>query len=160
MVLRQTKINQRSYYDLPNSAFWGCLSVESEPQNPEFRKNPKNFHPCKALEHYCCTGWTLTHCLQLFVFFQNQHFLKLLSWIPSEYQAVWTQIRPDTLLGLIWVQTVCKGYQQTTLVGKELTNKTHCKLWFWWSFYTLFSSSVNFLSSSACLKNSSKDATE
>ena len=22
--------------------------------------------------------------------------------------------------GLIWVQTVCKGYQQTTLVGKEL----------------------------------------
>ena len=24
------------------------------------------------------------------------------------------------LSGLIWVQTVCKGYQQTTLVGKEL----------------------------------------
>ena len=22
--------------------------------------------------------------------------------------------------GLIWVQTVCKGYQQMTLVGKEL----------------------------------------
>ena len=25
------------------------------------------------------------------------------------------------LLVLIWVQTVCKGYQQTTLVDKELT---------------------------------------
>ena len=24
--------------------------------------------------------------------------------------------------GLIWVQTVCKSYQQTTLVGKELNN--------------------------------------
>ena len=24
------------------------------------------------------------------------------------------------LLGLIWVQTVCNGYQQTTLAGKEL----------------------------------------
>ena len=26
------------------------------------------------------------------------------------------------LSGLIWVQTVCKDYQQTTLVGKELTS--------------------------------------
>ena len=26
----------------------------------------------------------------------------------------------DVLLGLIWVQTVCKGYQQMLLVGKEL----------------------------------------
>ena len=26
------------------------------------------------------------------------------------------------LLGLIWVQTVCKDYQQTALVGKELTS--------------------------------------
>ena len=24
------------------------------------------------------------------------------------------------MAGLIWVQTICKGYQQTTLVGKEL----------------------------------------
>ena len=27
--------------------------------------------------------------------------------------------RPDILLGLIWDKTVCKSYQQTTLVGKE-----------------------------------------
>ena len=33
------------------------------------------------------------------------------SFNASEFQAVW-----------IWVQTVCKGYQQTTLVGKELKN--------------------------------------
>ena len=28
----------------------------------------------------------------------------------------WIQIRPDILSSLIWIQTVCKGYQQTTLV--------------------------------------------
>ena len=36
MSLDRLKINQRSYYDLSNSAFWGWLSVESQPQNPEF----------------------------------------------------------------------------------------------------------------------------
>ena len=27
---------------------------------------------------------------------------------------VWTQVRTEALSVLIWVQTVCKGYQQTT----------------------------------------------
>ena len=36
--------------------------------------------------------------------------------MPSECQTVWIQIRPDMLSGLIWVQTVHKGYQQTTTV--------------------------------------------
>ena len=53
-------------------------------------------------------------------FFQNQLFQKILSRIPSERQTVWTQIRPDVLSGLIWVQTVCKGYQQTTLEDNDL----------------------------------------
>ena len=30
--------------------------------------------------------------------------------------------RPDTLSGLIWVQTVCKGYQQTTKVAPSMLN--------------------------------------
>ena len=59
-------------------------------------------------------------------FFQNQHFQKILSAIPSEYQTVCTQIRPDILSGLIWVQTVCKDYQQATPVGKELRVHTCC----------------------------------
>ena len=29
--------------------------------------------------------------------------------------------------GLIWVQTVCKGYQQKTLVGKELIEQIGLK---------------------------------
>ena len=53
-------------------------------------------------------------------FFQNQPFRKILSGLPSGCQTVWIQIRPDILSGLIWVQTVFKGYQQTTLVSKEL----------------------------------------
>ena len=53
--------------------------------------------------------------------FQNQHFFyKFLSGIPSEFETIGTQIRPDVLYGLIWVQSLCKVYQQTTLVGKGL----------------------------------------
>ena len=42
----------------------------------------------------------------------------------SECQTIWTQIRTDVLSDLIWVQTVCKCYQQTTkspLASKEVT---------------------------------------
>ena len=53
-------------------------------------------------------------------FFQNQPFWKIISQIPSECQTYWIQIRPKIESGLIWIQTVCKGYKQTTLVGKEL----------------------------------------
>ena len=51
-------------------------------------------------------------------FFKINFFKKNLSEIPLEWQTVWIQIRPDILSGLIWVQTVCKGDQQTALVGK------------------------------------------
>ena len=40
--LDRLKINQRSYYQLPNSAF----KAEFLPQNPEFKNNPENFNPC------------------------------------------------------------------------------------------------------------------
>ena len=48
-------------------------------------------------------------------FFKNQLFWKILSGIPSECQTDWIQIRPNILLGLIWVQTFRKSYQLTTL---------------------------------------------
>ena len=35
-------------------------------------------------------------------------------------QAVWIQIRSGALSGLIWLQTVCKGYQQKTQADKQL----------------------------------------
>ena len=30
---------------------------------------------------------------------------------------------PDIMSSLIWVQTVCKSYQQTTIVGRELNKR-------------------------------------
>ena len=39
----------------------------------------------------------------------------------SECQTVWIQISPNKVMGLIWIHTVCKSYQQMTLVGIELT---------------------------------------
>ena len=45
MSFNKLKINQRSHNNLPNSVIWGWLSMESQPQNPEFRINPENFHP-------------------------------------------------------------------------------------------------------------------
>ena len=68
----------------------------------------------------------LTHCMLgnfacFFVvyglfFFKLTFSKKNLAGIPSECQTVWIQISPNVLLGLIWVQTVCKGYEQTTKV--------------------------------------------
>ena len=52
MCLADQKINQRIFYKLPNSAFWGWLSMESQPQNPEFKNNPENFHPCGSGEDF------------------------------------------------------------------------------------------------------------
>ena len=47
-------------------------------------------------------------------------FWKILLGIPSECQTVCIRIRPDIPSGLIWIQTVCKGYLQMTLVGHYL----------------------------------------
>ena len=47
-------------------------------------------------------------------FFQNKLFVKIPPGILTECQSVWFLIRADKMSGLIWVQTVCKGYQQQT----------------------------------------------
>ena len=41
----------------------------------------------------------------------------------SEFQTIWILIRSDSLSGLLWVQTVCKSYQQTKLVGNLKTKQ-------------------------------------
>ena len=64
--------------------------------------------------------WAIFHAfLSSADFFQNQLFGKILSGIPLECQTVWIQIRPDKMSGLIWVQTVCKDYQQIALGGER-----------------------------------------
>ena len=52
-------------------------------------------------------------------------------WMLDFFNTIWVsnglnQDQVDILYGLIWVQTVCKGYQQTKkslLAGKELNTK-------------------------------------
>ena len=64
---------------------------------------------------------TLTFCMYVnfscfycsLLSFQNKLSM---SGTPSEDQMIWIQIRTDILSVLIWVQTVCKGYQQMTKV--------------------------------------------
>ena len=56
-------------------------------------------------------------------------FQKNLSGIPSECQTVWIQIRPDILSGLIWVQTVCKGYKQATEVATSVERVNKYSKW-------------------------------
>ena len=46
----------------------------------------------------------------------------ILSGILSEYLRVLIKIRPDVSTGLIWIQTVCNRYKQTTLASKELNH--------------------------------------
>ena len=72
---------------------------------------------CKGYQQTTLVGKELTYQFEIIFFKRN------LLGIPSECQTVWIQISSNVLLGLICVQNflVCKGYQQTTLVGKELT---------------------------------------
>ena len=77
--------------------------------------------------------WVIVHTfLWSADFFQNQLFRKILLGITLDCQTVWTQTRPDVLSALILVQTICKGYQQTTLVGKannQFTGGYTAKQW-------------------------------
>ena len=60
---------------------------------------------CTLILYLVFASWVIFHAQnQLFeIFFQGQ--------INS------IQVRPDILSSLIWVQSVCKGYEQRTLVA-------------------------------------------
>ena len=48
------------------------------------------------------------------------YFFKIRNTISKQFRS-----RPNILPGLIWVQTVCTGYQQTALAGKEINTYYH-----------------------------------
>ena len=59
------------------------------------------------LGNFSCFFWCLLIFFKIIFFekfFQEYH----------QCQIVWIQIRPDILSGLIWVETICKGYQRST----------------------------------------------
>ena len=62
-----------------------------------------------------------------FFFFKINFFEKNLSGVPSDCQTDWIQIRPDILSSLIWVQSVCKVYQQIAL-SRQWVNCVSWKL--------------------------------
>ena len=53
-------------------------------------------------------------------FFQNQLLKKIQEYHLSVKQ-IGSRSGPILLSGLVWVQSVCKGYKQSTQVGKELS---------------------------------------
>ena len=61
-------------------------------------------------------------------FFLKVNLFKNLSGTLSENQKVWIQIRNNILSVLIWDQTVCKGYQQTTKVAARKKERVKCKI--------------------------------
>ena len=62
-------------------------------------------------------SWFFVLC---WFFFSKSTFSKILTGIPLKCQTVCIQIWPDVFFGLIWVQTVCKGYQQKIIAGSQL----------------------------------------
>ena len=79
-------------------------------------------------------------------FYHLQIFFKssFLEKFVQEYhnsQTVWIQIRPDILSGLVWIKTVCKDHQQTTLAGKEF-NSLHNGIYF--LIFSPANSEINF----------------
>ena len=51
--------------------------------------------------------------------FKINLFKRIFQEYHQSFQTVWIQIRTDVLSGLIWVQIVCKDYQQTTKVASS-----------------------------------------
>ena len=83
----------------------------------------------------CMLGNFQLFCL-LQTFFQNKP-LKNLSGTLSECQTVWIQIRPDVMSDLIWVQIVCKDYQQTTTFAAGSQRVHVCSIFLWEIFVTM-----------------------
>ena len=75
--------------------------------------------------------WVIFHASMSSADFFKIHFFKKFFQEYRQCQTVWIQIRPNISSGLIWVKTVCKGYQQTTLVCKELNIQMDQQMKFW-----------------------------
>ena len=71
-------------------------------------------------------SFSISNCAlfcRLLILFQNQLFFqKISSGISPGCRAVWIQIRYNVLSGLKWIQTVCRGYQETRLVSRFVVN--------------------------------------
>ena len=78
-------------------------------------------HNLLTSKKFISAFWVIFHAFavvcQFFFGINFPFFKKLLSGTLLECQTVWIQISTDFSSILIWLQTVCKGYQQTTKVS-------------------------------------------
>ena len=84
---------------------------------------------------WCKTNWCLAWLLACWVIlhafyvspaeFFKIYIFKEFFWEYDQCQTLRIQIRTDILSVLIWVQTVCKGYQQTTKVTVQGKSQGH-----------------------------------
>ena len=108
-----------------------------------------NISLCKCFTLYCVTHASLyvydtcSYCHDLTLCMLGNFacflvvcglFLKLTLSKKSECKTVWIQIRPDFLSGLIWVHTVCKGFQRTTKVATSRERVIFYCIIFQWDF--------------------------
>ena len=75
-------------------------------------KQRKQNFVSQRINSLLATGYFFMPFLWSADFFQNRLFKKILSGVAPKCQTVLIKIRPDTLSGLIQVQSVCIGYQQ------------------------------------------------
>ena len=132
----------------PEKFFMFLLSTDFF-QSPLFRKKNQEYHQecqtiwiqirddilsCLIWIQTVCKGYQQMTCRQrinknfhifccLLIFFKINFFEKKNQEYHQECRTVRIQMRADILLGLIWVQTVCKGYQQMTC--RQKGNKTN-----------------------------------
>ena len=79
------------------------------------------YFPMKGLDLWPCY-WVILHTFYyLLIFFSKLTFSKNSFKNNFRFSNSLDPDQAQLLLGLIWVQTVCKGSQQVTLVGKKLT---------------------------------------
>ena len=114
MVLANKRIT-KALIRLRGCAGWSAPLLFASPRCPH--KSDNNIEIIKTLPLGKCACFLSSADILSKSTFSN------LSGIQPQCQTVWIQIRPDVLLGLIWVQTVCKCFHQTTLVGEEFSHK-------------------------------------
>ena len=101
-----------------------CFEKTSFPKRIEWHIKPTHILIPRLQNQWCRTAWTHMqaglHLCCFFVvcwfFFKIHFFEKFLQeyYLSGPFQTDRIQIRPDILLRLIWVQSICKSYQQVT----------------------------------------------
>ena len=64
--------------------------MESQPQNPEFRINPENFHPCKNPNHMVC--------IIIILLFHRTWYNNFSLWLPATKMSVSGSLASDWTL--------------------------------------------------------------